>query len=289
MRAPSLRYQLVIAAIGILILLPSPSSGIELQMRLSSGLWRMKLDEVNSALAGWATVVKRSADLDPAAKFISGEAGRLRLGVDFEAELILSFSRWIKLGLSAGYEHVSLDEKATLLTVEQSSVLYERACPTKVSAYPFLVSGYFNIPLGRKFGVYLRAGVGAIQAKYISREALKKATDTSFTYPSYDNAGARRLTYLGGLGLSYSFDPMLGFFIEGDGRFARVSGLTGESLLTPKGTLYAYDEYVPQARFSRPTMHVRQQAPSAWNIRNVHEAMVDLSGYSVKMGLVLKF
>ncbi len=258
-------------------------------MRLSSGLWRMKLDEVNTALAGWEEWQKRSADLDPNTEFISGDPGRLRLGVDFEAELVLTFSRWVKLGLSAGYGHISLDENATLLTIEQAGILYERARPTKVSAYPFLVSGYFNIPLGQKFSVYLRAGVGAIQATYVAREAQKKATDTRFTYIAYDSAKARRPTYLGGLGLSYSFDESLGFFIEAAVRSARIAGLTGENLLAQNGALYAYEEYVPSGRFWRPTMHVRPEAPSAGNFRNVREATVDFSGYSIKMGLILKF
>ena len=249
----------------------------------------MNLGEVNTALVGWRDGLKQTAAVDPNMQFVSGDGGRLRLGVDFEAELVLSFSRWIKLGLSAGYGYGSLDEKATLLTIEQAGTLFERARPTKVSAFPFLVSGYFNLPLGRKFNVYLRAGVGAIQARYVSREAQKKVADIRFTYPAYDNAKASRLTYLGGLGLSYSFDQSLGFFIEAVARAARVDGFTGENRLEQRGILYSYEEYLPQAGFWRPTMHVLPEEPGGANVRNVREAVVDFSGYSIKIGLLLKF
>jgi hypothetical protein len=249
----------------------------------------MNLGEVNAALVGWRDGLKQTADVDPNMQFVSGDGGRLRLGVDFEAELVLSFSRWIKLGLSAGYGYGSLDEEATLLTIEEAGTLFERARPTKVSAFPFLVSGYFNLPLGRKFNVYLRAGVGAIQARYVSREAQKKVTDTRFTYSAYDNAKAGRLTYLGGLGLSYSFDQSLGFFIEAAARSARVDGFTGEDRLEQKGILYSYEEYLPQAGLWRPTMHVLPEEPGGANVRNVREAVVDFSGYSIKIGLLLKF
>jgi hypothetical protein len=158
-----------------------------------------------------------------------------------------------------------------------------------VSAYPFLVSGYFSLPLGQKLSAYLRAGVGVIQGAYIAREAQKKSTDKRFVYTAYDNAKARGPTYLGGIGLNYSFDESLGFFIEAAVRSARVAGLTGESLLLKNGTLYSYEEYVPQARSWRPTMHVRPEEPSAGNFRNVREATVDFSGYSIKIGLILKF
>jgi opacity protein-like surface antigen len=285
-----MKKTLTIAALCVVLLLIPPSSrGLDIQLRLSSGLWQMKLGEVNAALVGWRDGLKQTADVDPNMQFVSGDGGRLRLGVDFEAELVLSFSRWIKLGLSAGYGYGSLDEKATLLTIEQAGTLFERARPTKVSAFPFLVSGYFNLPLGRKFNVYLRAGVGAIQARYVSREAQKKVTDTRFTYPAYDNAKAGRLTYLGGLGLSYSFDQSLGFFIEAAAQFARVDGFTGENLLEQKGILYSYEEYLPQAGFWRPTMHVLSEEPGGANVRNVREAVVDFGGYSIKIGLLLRF
>lgn len=249
----------------------------------------MNLSEVNAALVGWRDGLKQVADVDPNMQFVSGDAVRLRLGVDFEAELVLSFSRWVKLGLSAGFGYGSLDEKPTLVTIEQAGILYERARPTKVSAFPFLVSGYFNVPLSRKFNVYLRAGAGAIQATYVSREAQKKAADTRFGYSAYDNAKARRLTYLGGLGLSYSFDESLGFFIEAVARAARVDGFTGENRLEQKGTLFYYEEYLPQAGYWRPTMHVLPEEPSGFNFRNVHAAVVDFGGYSIKIGLLLKF
>ena len=285
-----MKKTLAVAALCVVLLLLPPSSrGLDIQLRLSSGLWQMNLGEVNAALVGWRDGLKQTADVDPNMQFVSGDGGRLRLGVDFEAELVLSFSRWIKLGLSAGYGYGSLDEKATLLTIEQAGTLFERARPTKVSAFPFLVSGYFNLPLGRKFNVYLRAGVGAIQARYVSREAQKKVADTRFTYPAYDNAKASRLTYLGGLGLSYSFDQSLGFFIEAAARSARVDGLTGENRLEQKGILYSYEEYLPQAGFWRPTMHVLPEEPGGGNVRNVREAVVDFSGYSIKIGLLLKF
>jgi len=285
-----MRKRLVFAGLGaVLLLLPSPSRGVDIQMRLSSGLWQMKLGEINDALAGWREGQKRESDIDPNAQFISGEVGRIRVGMEFEAELVLSFSRWVKLGLSFGYAYGSAKEETTLLTVEQAGTLEEWARPTKVSAYPLLVSGYFNLPLGKKMGAYLRAGVGAVRARYVSREAQRKVGEDQFLYPAYDNAGAGGLTYLGGLGLSYSFDQSLGFFVEASARFARLDGLAGEDNLEQKGTLYSYEEYLPQSGYWRPTMHVLPEEPGGATFRNVRETVVDFSGYSIKIGLLLKF
>lgn len=285
-----MRKGLVFAGLGaIILLLPSPARGLDIQIRLSSGLWQMKLGEINDALAGWSEGLKRESDIDPNAQFISGEVDRLRLGMEFEAELLLSFSRWLKLGLSFGYGFASVNEEKTLLTLEEGGAMEERARPTKVSAYPLLVSGYFNLPLGKKMGAYLRAGVGAVQARYVSREAEREIGGKKFLYPVYDNAKAGGLTYLGGLGLSYSFDRSLGFFVEAEARFGRVDGLTGENKLEEKGTLYSYEEYLPQSGYWQPTMHVLPEAPGGADVRNIRATVVDFNGYSIKIGLLLKF
>jgi len=283
-----MKKTLIFAALGALLFLPAFSRGLDVQMRLSSGLWRMDLAEVNTALADWNEGMKRTADVDPGMEFVSGTGGQLHLGVDFEAELVLSFSRWIKLGLSAGFAQSSLDEEATLITIDQGGILYEYARPTKVSAFPVMASGYFNLPLTRKLNVYLRAGAGWVQARYVSREAQKKGTETRFAYPVYDNTQAGRLTYLGGLGLSYSFDQSLGFFIEAAAKFARVDGFSGENKPGEKGILYFYEEDAAQSGVWESKMHVLPEAPTGQNIRNVHEAVVDFGGYSIKIGVLLK-
>jgi hypothetical protein len=74
MDAPSMRKGLILAGLGaILLLFPSPSRGLDIQMRLSSGLWKMNLGEINDALAGWREGLKRESDVDPAAQFAGGE------------------------------------------------------------------------------------------------------------------------------------------------------------------------------------------------------------------------
>ena len=271
------------------LFIPAGLQGLDILLKLSSGLWRMYLAEVNSALTGWKEGLERESAANPNARFTSGEVGRLRLGMDFEAEIILSLSRWFRLGLSAGYSHGSLDEEANRLTIEQSGIPYEWTRPTKVNAHPLLVSGYFNLPLGKKFNAYLRAGAGAIQARLITREGQKKATDSRFNYSVSDNAKASRLVSVAGLGFGYAFDPSLGFFIETSARFARLEGLTGEDRLGQKGTLYSYEEGLPASGSWRTTMRVLPEEPTGVNIRNVHKAVVDFSGYSIKIGLLLKF
>jgi hypothetical protein len=284
-----MRKTLIIAVIGALLFLPVPSRGMDIQLRLSAGLSSLSLDEVNAAILGWRDGLQRTAAVSPGWEYIGGGDARLRLGIDFEAELVLSLSRWFKLGLSAGFVQDSIDEQATLVTISQSGTLYEYARPTTVSAFPLLVSGYFNLPLSPRLSAYLRAGAGWIRARYVSREAAKEAADNRFGYPVYANAQAGRMAYLAGAGFSYAFDQSLGFFIEAAARFARVDGFSGENALEEKGSLYSYEEESSEADVWVPRMHVFPQPPSGPTVRGVREAVVDFGGYSIKIGVFLKF
>jgi hypothetical protein len=277
----------ILAAFSLLI--PSLSSGFDLSLRISSGLGWLKAAEVNNALAAWREGWKLKAEIDPNMSLESESPGTLHLGVDFEAELLFSFSRWLGVGVSAGYTYASRDEEQTLLSISQKGILYNYARPTKVSAYPIFLSLYAMLPVGQKFRIYLRGGLGTVRATYVVREANKKAETARFSYSVYDNAKASCRGYLGSLGLSYAVDQSLGFFIEAMVRSARVSGFEGEDMLGVKGRLYAYEEYRPDIDFWQSRTSLLPEEPGGETIRNVREATVDFSGYSARIGIFLKF
>ena len=276
----------LIAALNLLV--PVFCSGVDLSFRLSSGLGWLKADEVNTALAGWREGWIRQVEADPRLSLQGENIGSLHMGLDFEAELLFSFSRWLGLGISAGYAHVSLEEKATLLSVLHDGTLMDHARPTKVSAFPVLVSAYVFLPLGQKFSGYLRGGLGILQATYVVRESNKLAESNRFTYPIYDNGRSRELSYLGGLGLTYKFDQSLGFFAEVVVRSARASSFQGEDKQGVKGRFYAYEEYRSDIDFWQHQTRVLPEPPAGSSVRNVREATVDFSGYSARIGLFLK-
>ncbi|MEW5899947.1 MAG: hypothetical protein AB1715_00615 [Acidobacteriota bacterium] len=285
MRKPGFLAVLSIA----LLIFPVCSYGIQIQLKLSSGLRFIHLDEVNLGLSGWENGIRHQGDLFPGYSFETGKAGTLRSGFDFEAELLFSFSRWLGLGLSGGYVYASLDEEETRLSLRQDSALYVYARPTKVSANTFLISGYLSLPMGQKFSIHARAGLGVILARYASREAFRSAADSRFSYLRYDKAKARDSIYLGGFGLSYAFEPNLGFFLEAFFEPAKVGGLSGENLGGEKGTLYSFEEYRPDLDFWQAKMQVLAEQPAGANVRDVREAAIDFSGYSIKIGVILRF
>lgn len=277
-----------ILAIGTL-LFPALSSGSNLYLRLSSGLGWLKADELNFCLTAWKEGWRLQAEVDPGLNLESEAIRSLHIGTDFEAELLLSFSRWLALGVSAGYAYASLDEENTLLSILQEGTLYDQARPTKVSAYPVYLSVFLSLPLGRKISAYLRGGVGTVFARYVVREANKKAEVSRFTYTAYDNATASRGCYLGSLGLSYAVDPSLGFFVEATARQAKISGFEAADEFGGRSRLYTYEEYRPEIDFWQLRIGLHPEEPSGPGVREVREATVDFGGYSAKIGIFLRF
>ncbi len=136
-----------------------------------------------------------------------------------------------------------------------------------MSAYPVMASGYLFFPFGPKVNLYLRAGAGFVFAKFVGREGLKKPEETRFFYTIFETATARQAAVLGGLGLSYNFDPAFGFFIEAAARSGKVAGFAGEDSLQQAGRLYAYEEFIPDLGFWQAKVHVLPEAPAGGNFR----------------------
>jgi opacity protein-like surface antigen len=265
------------------------TSALEIQLKLAPGLRFLGLDEVHLALAGWENALRRRADFFPGTSFESGGAGSLGQAFDFEAEALLSISRWFKLGLSVGYIYASREEEKTALALRENGVLTVYARPTIVSGHPLLLAGYLGLPVGRKFSLYGRGGLGIVLARYSAREAFKTADATRFSYSTFDSAKAQAFTYLGGIGLSYAFEPNLGFFLEAVWEYAKVGGFSGESGSGESGALYSFEEYKPDLDFWQVETRVSAEPPGGAAVRNVREATIDFSGYSVKIGVILKF
>jgi hypothetical protein len=277
------------SVLGGLILLGSLSFGVEIRLRLGTGVLKQNPEDLNLALAGWQQLLEGRAHFYPNQEYVSGTAAVIRWGGVFEAELLFSFSSRLAVGLSGGYAYAEATEKATLLTIIWDGIAYNYVRPTKITAYPFALSAYYFVPLGPKLSAYLRAGGGYIQAKYTAREGLKKESETRYAYPDAETAQAGRPAFLGGLGLGYQFDPNFGFFIEAATLSARVSGLEGVNTLQQEGTLFAFEEYIPDLDVWLAKMEVRPEAPAGSGFRSIREAVLDYDGFSIKMGIVVKF
>jgi len=264
---------------------------MELSIKFSGGLNYSKMANINRVLQDWVVFKERFADINKHWIFVEGDIPELHSSYDFDGELIFSLTSHLALGLSGGYIYGELGEDDTEVTMKEaaseSSFLDIR--PTKVNAFPLTVSGYYLFTVMKKITFYLKGGGGLIWAKHVVREGWKPVLGESYNYSFTQNTSARSSILLGGFGIMYEVENGMRFFIEGIARSSKINGFRGENSNGQTGTLFFFEEYNSDLDFWQAKNQILSQMPMGENIRSAQEATVDLSGFAVKIGLIIQF
>jgi opacity protein-like surface antigen len=275
----------------ILLLLFSgnPLSGIELGFKLSGGYAYLNLKNTNRSLDDWAEWKKREAEANKNWAYLGENVKNLHSGIHFEGEFLVSLIGRFELGLGTGYIYGDLNEEKTEVLVQRPAESISHVYPLTISAYPLVLSAYYSFPLKSGISLFIRAGGGIAWAKYVNREAQKLESSAKYNYFKLEKASASGSMVLGGIGFAFETDAGMRFFIEGIVRRAKIQGFTGENELEEKGILYHFEEYIPDLDFWQTKNEIRAERPSGSNYRSVSEALVDFSGFSVKIGFMVRF
>lgn len=267
----------------------TPLCGMELGFKLSGGYAYLNLKNTNRSMEDWAEWEKREAEANRNWQYLGKKVGDLHAGIDFEGEFLVSFFDRLEIGLGTGYIYADLNEEEIEVSVQRPAEPISHVYPLTVSAYPLVLSAYYFFPLKSGIRLFIRAGGGIAWAKYVNREARKLESTPRYNYFGLEQASASGSMLLGGIGLAYETEAGIRFFIEGSTRRAKISGFTGENILEEKGTLYHFEEYIPDLDFWQTKNEIRAEKPSGSNYRSVSEALVDFSGFSVKIGFAIRF
>jgi len=285
----------------LLLFSVSPSFCMDLRFKLSGGYGSLKLEEVNRSLQGWAEWQKELTIFRVNWFLLGEEVKKFNAGFDFRGEIMAFFTPRIAVSIGAGFIYGEHIEEKNELFIDLNTKLYAFARPAKVSAFPLILSAYYFNPLNKKFDLFLKGGAGLIWAKYIERAGNKRIElkeleageieSGNFTYidSEFISASARDFIFVGGLGLSYRIDASLSLFVEGEARWAKINGFQGETHEGETEELYFFEEYSSDIDFWRPRLKMSAEEPTGDNFRSVKKAVVDFSGYSVKIGLLIKF
>lgn len=281
--------KIAVRSLILISLLQTPVFGLEMGFKLSAGYTFLRLDSVNRGIDSWAEWIKREAEETANWQYIGKDIRPLHPGTCLEGEILISFSARLGISLGTGYIYGDAKEKGIEVMVQRPTEAISHIYPVTASAYPLVLSGYYFFPLNGKLHLYARAGGGQVWAKYVYREAKKLESAEKYNYFLLGMTSARGPILLGGIGLVYETDVGVRFFIEGSMRKAKIEGFSGENELEEKGTLYSFEEYIPDLDFWQFKNEIRVDKPSGSNYRSVQEAVVDFSGYSVKIGFIIGF
>ena len=282
------KIKYILASILFLCLI-SKTYGFEFSLKLAGGLSFINPANINHIRQDWEELYKIDTAEYLNWNFIEGEIGSLKNSIDFEGELVYSLHPRIAISIGTGFILSELNPKNSHFSIEKTINTYEYIYPMKVSAFPIILSGYYIYPLNNKFKVYAKAGAGFIWAKYIDREGRKQLDYDKYIYYSTQNTKARGTMLSGALGLRVESEQGINFFIESSFRKTNISNFTGESESGSTGTLYFFDEYDSNLEFWQSKFQILTQEPAGDSFRAVKKAGIDLSGFSVKLGIIINF
>ena len=266
-----------------------PDSRGSLSLRFYGGLNYLSADEFNQGLAGWLDIWGYAAALQglPGKTNFLGAHWGAQAGVD----LLIPLDSRLALGLGAG----TLSASARSLTDFPSNDVVPSSHEIKVRpwAVPLRAGLHYLVPVSNGLDIRFQAGA----AYYLARAEAEYSREWS-DYREKDRYSlkSRGWGYQGGIGLELRLIRWAAIFLEGQYRYAKISDFSGsvettsseEGQIRREGELYFFDyKLAEDALFT--LIDVLDQEPSGPAFLNVKKAVVDFSGFSLNLGLTLRF
>ena len=270
---------------------PQPARpGIEFSMKFYGGMNYMLIGDMNDALQGTTDYYKDLPNVD-----IEEDLIPPHWGIDLGGELIINFSPQIGIGLGGGYIQVS---KETVIDVIWEGSPYKDTAHPKATLIPLTFSFHLGLPLGNIMSFVLNAGAGY----YLGTIQWQYSWDSEYhDYEESWKSKSNTIGFHGGLGLEFNFSRNLALVVEGFGRYAKLKNLQGdftwkrdffghEEGIIEEATLWYYDWRSSDTGKEYPRIEFDDDVPTETSFqRNIREGEVDLTGFSVRLGIKIKF
>lgn len=225
---------------------------------------------------------------------LSGELKPLHWGPDFSAEVVYDLKPGLGVALGVGYltTHKSGDDNIL------ASNEIEHTFDDTIHAVPVTLAVHYARPLSGRFGLSAEAGLGLYFAQW-----TEIATSQFVTTPHYPTTykmtgSGAGLGFQGSVSLEVAVARPIYFVLEATGRYARVGNLTGRLIYTKsdgtttttEGKIYYSDWYNGATKKSYPQvfLYTDEEARTDTNLVNKRDARVEVSGFSLRAGVLVR-
>jgi len=278
-----------IISLFLLIVLRIYSYGLEISFRISGSLSYISPDHINQTLHGREEFLLKRSALRENWTYIQGEVKDVRLATSFEGEIVLGLNTRLAVGIGTGLIFLEATEEKTGITIERPQDTFTGVHPTEINAYPLRLSIYYFLPVREQLRLYIRGGGGLIWIKYVERTGFWYEPAKNFSQTMEQKAAALGYTFFSGLGIIWEANEFMGFFIETEANLSKISGFRGDTPGRETETLFFLEEYVESSDFWQAKIRLLKEQPTDQGVRSVEQAVVDLSGFSLKIGFTIKF
>lgn len=256
-----------------------------LRVKLSGGLGYFFGGDIDKGTRG---LYDSTADfLSSAGYTVDKRIESFHSALDISVDFIFYIKPHFGVGLGSGLIRAT---ETNLLIVTGKEILLEHqiAIIPKVSAFPIRLGLYFALPIHHSFSISLNGGTSLYLAKY--------SYDLATTWDDMDNinqyANAKGFGLHAGIGLGIKLNERVGFLIEGQGRYAKISNFKGkETKRESTGLDYVYSVengtlyYLEDGK--HPYLTVVKEEPSGY--KTTRKALFNFSGFTLRAGLIIKF
>lgn len=237
---------------------------------------------------------------------ITGEIRELHNSAfDWEAELKIEVGLRFSLSLATSEKIIQKNE--SFLTY-----IYRGSVGDQISSYtfkpevkvsmPVRFGICYTLPLSSKINITFNTGVGYYSAKvseYWKLEQTYPTGDTGWTIDYWETDPKRVFGFHGGIGLEYSLKKNFALVVEVQRRYAKLKDLKAiiqregrysGGIHEYKGTLYYFNLWDLGIGTRYDDLTVWEEPPeiSIKDIVDVRKAVLDLSGFSLRVGLKIK-
>lgn len=255
--------------------------GIGLTVKVSLGFNHIAAGEINDGIRGMVEYYKDL--ISEWGHYFDREVKPFHSGFDFGADAIYSLTSHIGIGLGLSYIQW---ERKSWLTLTEPKLLRRLESMPQVKAIPVRLGAFVTLPLFRKINVIFNAGPTYYFARYIYHMAYRP-------YSVIQKASGKGLGFHGGIGLELEWNSRATFFIEYQGRYAKLNTFEGtEEIIsfgdrqTRKGLLCSV-EYMEGSEMGRGLAVYKEEEMLLYP--NVKRADFDLGGFAIRVGAKVKF
>jgi len=263
--------------------------GIGLEVRLSGGPAFFYSGDINRGTRG---LYDSTADFYSSAGYMLDQRTEsFKKGFDVTGDVIYYVKPQLGIGLGIGFMRAT---GTNFLDVSGKDIPWSAQLGSRlrIDVVPIRLGLYFTLPVHRLFSITFNGG----PSLYLTQYSYFFETDWENTNSLFHKANAKNLGFHGGIGLEVSLTQQASFLIEGQGRYAKISNYTGKLILTEyvvsddfvgydrsevKGTLY----YLEGEKF--PSLVISDEEPSGFT--TIRKAVFDFSGFSLRVGVIVKF
>jgi hypothetical protein len=259
--------------------------GIGLRVRILGELNYFSAGDIDKGSVGLYD--SKTDFLSSAGYILDKRPESIQPGFALSGDVIYYFKPQIGIGLGAGYIWAS---GTNLVIVSGQNILVEEKIgfTPKIKTMPVRLGLFFTIPIHRKLSISFNGG----PSLYLVNYSYELASTWDDMNNIHQNANTSGIGFHGGIGVEVNLNQRVSFFVEGQGRYAKISNFKGEEKERETiGMRYVYSEengflyYLEDEKYSY--LAIRGEEPSGF--KTVRKATFDFSGFYLQTGLIIKF